>query len=146
MTLQSWESLPAVGTPLTQRRIRPSYDALIVDDNKELRGYLATALQRQGYDILQASCPYAAWGLMHFRGLPRLLVTDVDFGVESPSGHELTRRALTLSAGLRVLRMSGDDVHGDFSHPHVQNLPKPFNTHSFMRAVRQYVPAQLPLF
>ena len=142
LTLDSFPALPAV----TLRHVHTSYDILVADDNAVLRGLLTSRLEQRGYRVLQAECPVSAYELLDIHGLPRLLVTDVDFGTEAPSGHELARRAVGLSRHLHVLRMSGDDVAGDFSHPRVRNLSKPFDMGQFLQAVHPYVPAQLPLF
>jgi PAS domain S-box-containing protein len=101
---------------------------LLVEDDQELRTYLAEVLRGLGYRVLIAGDAKAALSVLE-RDAVRvdLLLTDVV--MPGTNGRDLGRRALDLRPGLRVLYMTGYSrnavVHQGRLEPGVDLLQKP---------------------
>ena len=109
--------LPVAELPTVQSRVLPAADArggaetiLLVEDQEEVRKFIATVLEAYGYRVLAAGD--AEQGLRICAAqLVDLLVTDVV--MPKLSGVELARRARLALPGLRALFISGysEDTH-----------------------------------
>jgi CheY-like chemotaxis protein len=79
---------------------------LIVEDDSDLRIYLADVLRSLGYHVLTAANPTAALPILEHRSRRiDLLLTDVV--MPGMNGRELGARAQKIRPGLRVLYMTG---------------------------------------
>ena len=79
---------------------------LVVEDDERVRALVRTALEMNGYQVLEAGNGYDALKLCReFRGEIDLLLMDVV--LPGFSGQSLAARAAAVSPGIRVLYMSG---------------------------------------
>jgi PAS domain S-box-containing protein len=100
---------------------------LVVDDEPAVRAISARILQREGYQVLQASDGRAALELMEKQGPPALVLTDVM--MPGMGGDELARRIKEGYPGLPVIFMSGysaDDPRWQGFEGIASVLQKPF--------------------
>jgi signal transduction histidine kinase/CheY-like chemotaxis protein len=112
---------------------------LIVEDDSELRSYLADALRGLGYHVLTA--PHAASALSileHSSVKLDLVLTDVV--MPGMNGRELARRAEEIRPGIRVLYMTGYSrnavVHHGRLDEGVELLQKPITQSELAARVR----------
>jgi PAS domain S-box-containing protein len=112
---------------------------LLVEDNEELRAYMAEVLRGLGYQVLVASGALGAVPLLeqHSRRID-LLLTDVV--MPGMNGRELGKRAQEIRPGLRVLYMTGYSrnavVHQGRLEENVQLLQKPISQSVLAARVR----------
>jgi len=79
---------------------------LVVEDDQRVRSLVRTALEMNGYLVLEAGGGYEALQLCReHRGEIDLLLMDVV--LPGLSGHALATRAAAVCPGIRVLYMSG---------------------------------------
>jgi two-component system, cell cycle sensor histidine kinase and response regulator CckA len=113
---------------------------LIVDDESEIRGVIRSALERCGYDVLEAGDGSAALDLTRsYPGPIQLLVSDLD--MPEMNGHRLADEVLRMRPRCRVLFMSGSGREETASHE-VRAYPeafiqKPFTLHGLATSVRE---------
>jgi PAS domain S-box-containing protein len=103
---------------------------LVVEDNDDLRAYLAEVLRELGYNVLLAPAGRSALALLEQASRRiDLLLTDVV--MPGMNGRELGRQAQALRPGLRVLYMTGYSrnavVHQGRLDEGVQLLQKPIS-------------------
>jgi len=121
---------PTIPSPSTQ----PATSILVVDDERQVRRFMAESLRTQGFAVTDVSSGEA--GLAALReGRFDLLVAD--FAMPGMNGAELARQARTLQPDLRVLIVSGyansaalEEVLGE-----ARMLRKPFAIAELMEAV-----------
>ena len=113
----------------------PVPTVLVVDDEHALRGFVCTALERDGYTALEASHPKEAIEIVRgYQGRIDLVLTDVH--MPDMCGTELVPLLLARRPGMRVLYMSGflDEIPpGDV----VPLLEKPFTVAALRLAVER---------
>ena len=119
---------------------------LLVEDDAAVRALAKRALERRGYDVLEAGGGGAALAVSAGAGAIHLLVTDVV--MPGMGGRELAGRLRGLRPGLRVLYMSGytDDAlvrHGVLAGE-AAFLQKPFTPESLARKVREVLDGPPP--
>ena len=139
--------LPATSTPVPETASLPASaqplgteTVLVAEDEAPVRRLITSVLQRQGYQVIEASTGPEALELV--RRQPHsisLLVTDMVMP-GGMTGGELAAAARPLQQGLRVLYISGysrEMVEGR-TQPRVpgQFLPKPFRPDELVGAVR----------
>jgi PAS domain S-box-containing protein len=101
---------------------------LVVEDDSDLRTYLAEVLRELNYHVLTAANPEVALGILE-QGSSRvdLLLTDVV--MPGMNGRELGKRARQLRPDLRVLYMTGYSRNAVVHHGRLEDglelLPKP---------------------
>ena len=78
---------------------------LVVEDEEVVRSLVREILEREGYDVVAASCGEEALALAAEGELPRLLLTDVV--MPAMSGAEVFEALHERAPGLRALFMSG---------------------------------------
>ena len=111
----------------------------MVEDEKVVRSLIRTALQANGYTLLEAADGEAALRLCERHSGPiHLLVSDVV--MPQMGGRELVERLLAVHPEVRVLFVSGytDDAvvrHGVLQ-AEVAFLQKPFSVDALQRTVR----------
>jgi two-component system cell cycle sensor histidine kinase/response regulator CckA len=93
---------------------------LVVDDQDVVRDVVRLALERAGYDVLEASSPNAAIDLVRGDGAIDLLVTDIV--MPEMDAFELADRIACEVPGVRVLYTSGYTDAGAEGH----FIQKPF--------------------
>jgi two-component system, cell cycle sensor histidine kinase and response regulator CckA len=135
------EDAPAdSGKPEAVIALRGKETVLVVEDQAEVRKYVAAALGTYGYRVIQAADAEEALLLCEReRGRVDLLLTDVV--MPNWSGQELADRLGQRWSGIRVLFMSGyaDDAilrHG-FPAKGVNFIQKPFSPDQLAIRVRQ---------
>jgi len=131
-------SAPAVASPIGRETI------LLVEDERAVRAFIKTALQRFGYRVLEADSGESALALFEQLGAPiQLLLTDVV--LPRMPGRELAEHVLRTRPGVKVLFMSGysqqmTTVQG-FLKPGVHLLEKPFSVQELLTKTRQLLEA-----
>ncbi|NLE61020.1 MAG: response regulator, partial [Planctomycetes bacterium] len=118
-----------------------SETVLVVEDDEAVRTMLARALQRYGYDVLEATSGEEALRLcQNMEKPPDLLVTDVVMPGQL-NGRQLVARLGTLYPALKVVYISGymDVTSADEGNlePGAVFLQKPFTPTTLAKKVRQ---------
>ena len=112
---------------------------LLVEDRESVREFVQEVLLDAGYTVLVAEDGMQAVSLFNDYAEPiDLLLTDVI--MPGMNGAELASFLLDLSAGLKVLYMSGytDAISLQTAHPGQKHfLHKPFMPHDLLWSVRQ---------
>ena len=137
----------AVATTAAVARVdlpRGTETVLLVEDAAAVRAVARQVLQRQGYNVLEASDGEDALHLAaRYQGTIDLVLTDVV--MPRAGGRELAERLLTVRRDTRVLYMSGytDDsvVRHGILEGGVAYLQKPFSPEGLARKVREVLDA-----
>jgi nitrogen-specific signal transduction histidine kinase/ActR/RegA family two-component response regulator len=112
---------------------------LVVEDDADVRGYVADTLGSLGYDVLQAENAEKALDLIdEYEGI-KLLLTDVV--MPGMNGRKLAEAAIERRPHLKVLFMTGYSrnaiVHQGRLDPGVSLIQKPVTSESLATAVRK---------
>jgi two-component system cell cycle sensor histidine kinase/response regulator CckA len=136
---------PAVGPkPVMPRVPAPApttahETVLLVEDDDAVRLIAASALKRQGYNVLEAATPLIACEIFEQRGNDiALLLTDII--MPEMNGPTLAQRLVAKRPELRVLFMSGyADVTSPFDtdNANIAFLSKPFHASTLAAKVRE---------
>jgi len=121
---------------LDETRLRGRERVLLVEDDPDIREFVARTLAGLGYTVGEAATGREALALLTTGPAPDLLLSDVIMpgGV---SGHDLIIAARRQHPALRVLLMSGySDQTADLLPPDCALLEKPFLKLDLARAVR----------
>jgi two-component system cell cycle sensor histidine kinase/response regulator CckA len=152
------ESQPGLGSTFTiylpkteqaaQVRTRPApamspagtETILLVEDERGVRAFVKTALQRFGYQVIEADTAEAALTILERFTTPiHLLLTDIV--LPRIDGRELAERVTRDRPHVRVLFMSGYpsrlSTGGALLEPGVQLLEKPFTAQALLTKTRQ---------
>ena len=116
-------------------RSRPK--VLLVDDEQAIRFFVSRILQREGFDVLEASDGCDACSLLRrIPGSVDLLVTDVR--MPRMTGIELVETVKVESPAMPVVYISGDPLHDQLHDPssRVVFLQKPFRPQAILDAIR----------
>jgi PAS domain S-box-containing protein len=136
----------AASTPVSFES-RGEETVLLVEDESAVRGFIAEALRRQGYLVIEAADGDQAIDTAHgHAGVIHLLVTDL--AMPGMTGRELARFLIHERPGLRVLFISGysdqrAEPRGSEGGPEAF-LQKPFTSLVLARQVRQVLDAPGP--
>jgi two-component system, NtrC family, sensor kinase len=117
---------------------------LVVEDDADVRGYVADTLGSLGYDVLQAENAETALKLIdEYKGIG-LLLTDVV--MPGMNGRKLAEAAVERRPGLKVLFMTGYSrnaiVHQGRLDPGVSLIQKPVTSENLATAVRKRLDAK----
>jgi CheY-like chemotaxis protein len=117
---------------------------LVVEDQAGPRALVVRALERLGYDVLEADGPGRAGDVVRECGRPiQLLLTDVV--MPHTSGPELAERLVTNGPIPRLLFMSGyvdgENVGAEIAELGAELLQKPFTPQQLARVVRAVLDA-----
>lgn len=116
-------------------RDSPTASVLIVDDDPDVRSFMAEALADQGFQVRQ--CGDGKSGLKEFEK-ERPDVVVLDFVMPSMSGAEVASRILEKEPGQKILFVSGYSETDAIRQiaPNSPLLTKPFRSESLARAIR----------
>jgi DNA-binding NtrC family response regulator len=119
---------------------RGSETILVVEDNDEVRKLAVRVLEKQGYNVLEASTGEEALLLCERRKEPiHMLLVDVV--MPGMSGWELAKNLLSLYPEMKVLYMSGytDNTiaHHGILKPGLNYIQKPFTLEGLAKKVRE---------
>jgi PAS domain S-box-containing protein len=120
---------------------------LLVEDERGVRRFIASSLQRFGYRVVEAENAEAAIAaLSNWQGALDLLLTDVV--LPGMSGPELAGHVLQARPATRVLYMSGYTERyltvNDTLDPAVELIEKPFTAHDLLTRTRQLLSGEKP--
>ena len=121
---------------VSERHKRPLI--LLADDDEPVRGLCRTALERGGYDVVEARNAVEALGFLGaMEASFALMITDVVMpgGMDGVALGEAVRR---LRPGLPILYMTGYSRRAVDIEP---VLRKPFSLHELLRVVGELVQA-----
>lgn len=108
---------------------------LLVDDSPRVRPLVRQILTDAGWNVLEAGGPEEALALLQGQETKiALLLTDIM--MPGVSGVELADLAKASRPGIRVLCMSGFDVHESI-HDGVEFIAKPFHPNALVEKVRE---------
>ena len=129
------EAVPAMGGKET---------VLVVEDQPEVRGYAAAALEAYGYQVIQAANAEEALLVCEREG-ERIDLVLTDVVMPGLSGVELADRLKKLRRGIKVLFMSGytgdTTVHDGVLQKEAQLIHKPFGPGALAVKVREMLVA-----
>ncbi|HYZ39549.1 MAG TPA: ATP-binding protein [Stellaceae bacterium] len=121
-----------------ERAPRPA-TVLVVEDDGEVREYIAAALIQLGYSVLQAGEASAALSVIERHPEVDILLTDV--GLPGINGRRLADEASRRHAGIKSLLISGYAkdaiVHNGVLDSGVELLSKPFTMNSLAQKIAQ---------
>jgi CheY-like chemotaxis protein len=117
---------------------------LVVEDQAEVREYVATALEAYGYRVIQAENAAEAL-LVCEREAERIDLVLTDVVMPNLSGRELAHRLEKRWPGIKVLFMSGYTgdaiMHHGASKEGTEYIPKPFGPDQLAIKVREVLGA-----
>jgi DNA-binding NtrC family response regulator len=109
---------------------------LIVEDEDDIRAVFAQALEKAGFDVVEAETADAAtWKFES--DFPEMLVTDIHLP-GTLSGVGLAQMARDRLPGLPILFITGREPISDFTQPYAVLL-KPFGLAKFIRSIRRLI-------
>jgi CheY-like chemotaxis protein len=120
--------------------LKGSETVFVIEDNTSVRRFIRDALQRYGYEILEASTGENAIGMIgdHSDKMIHLLLTDVV--IPGMNGRECAECMMSFHPEMKVLYMSGHaegaTVHQGVLEPGVAFLQKPFTPMLLAQKVR----------
>jgi signal transduction histidine kinase len=141
-------SLPATQAAAVPRRqptqVQPSSvgteTVLVVEDEPGVRAFIRTALQRFGYEVLEAESAENALTLVE-SGPPTIHLLLTDVVLPRMTGRALAEQLRAASPTLRVLFMSGysEEVstREGFLKPGMQLIEKPFTVQALLGRIRE---------
>jgi PAS domain S-box-containing protein len=136
--IEKGETLPAVDEPTCSGRQERAC-VLLVEDDEDVRLFVAEALETLGYRVFQAAEGQSALRILDEHPEIALLFTDV--GLPGLNGRGLAEAARQRSPGLKVLFTTGYArnaiVHNGVLDPGVDLLAKPFTTEALGRKLEQ---------
>jgi len=130
---------PPAASPGERAPGRSGECVLVVEDDAQVRGYVAETLTELGYDVLEAADADQALQLLRRYKTVSLLLTDVV--MPGKNGRKLAEEARALDPSLRVLYMTGYSrnaiVHQGRLDPGVELIQKPLTSEELAAAVRR---------
>lgn len=134
MTQPTTQTIDELPTEAKRRTV------LVVDDEQDLRGLVASVLTEYGYKVITAATAAKAIAMLDkMDAPPDLLLTDVV--MPGMSGPMLADQLLAKFAGARVLFMSGYDERQVVQRYVVEKgfnlIIKPFQLHNLCAAVKK---------
>jgi NO-binding membrane sensor protein with MHYT domain/nitrogen-specific signal transduction histidine kinase len=125
---------PAATSSAIDERVAAGEKVLLIDDDADLRGMLAAALEQHGYRVFQAGDGPSGLALLDAE--PDVAV--LDFAMPDMNGVEVARRIRALRPGLRLIFASGfadtDAIHA-VAGPDAIVLRKPFRVDELLRVI-----------
>lgn len=132
--MEAWMTAPS-----TLSELRGKETILVIDDEESLRRFLAAALERQGYVVLQAATPDEARRACD-EVATKIDLLVADLGIPGCSGTQLANELLARHPGTKVLFISGAagrELRPAFSgRIGAAFVQKPFTLHQIASQVR----------
>ncbi|MFN7984706.1 MAG: ATP-binding protein [Vicinamibacterales bacterium] len=128
------ETVPVTPRVSSATERRPGGRILVVEDLESVRALTREMLQTEGYDVLEASTPHEALGIVDTLREPLDLVLS-DVMMPEMNGSELVSAIREKKPGVPVLFMSGLPKALEWSEPEAF-LPKPFTRAALLSQVR----------
>ncbi|WP_062308546.1 response regulator [Alicyclobacillus sendaiensis] len=120
-----------------------AYKVLVVDDQFGIRVLLHEVLQREGYEVFQASNGPSALSIVE-REQPDLVLLDMK--IPGMDGLEILRNLRKLGVDAKVIMMTAygelDLIHEALEMGAVAHFTKPFDIDELRRAVREHLEAR----
>ncbi|AEJ45007.1 response regulator [Alicyclobacillus acidocaldarius] len=120
-----------------------AYKVLVVDDQFGIRVLLHEVLQREGYEVFQASNGPSALSIVE-REQPDLVLLDMK--IPGMDGLEILRNLRKLGVDAKVIMMTAygelDLIHEAMEMGAVAHFTKPFDIDELRRAVREHLGAR----
>jgi CheY-like chemotaxis protein len=118
--------------------VRLSPTILIIEHDAHLRELVASALKRDGYNVIEASDPDAATDVVGC-GLYQVDILLTDIMLPTMSGDELAREMLEIQPNLKIIFSTASN-QSEFGAalrniPHHACLRKPYGAEALRRAV-----------
>jgi DNA-binding response OmpR family regulator len=107
---------------------------LVVEDSAAVRGLIVVILERAGYQVIPVSDPASA--LEAGSGLSSSDLVICDVHLQGQSGIGLCDRLREQVPGLKILYMSGQNIHAMLSGDSAF-LPKPFRPEALVAKVKE---------
>jgi len=114
---------------------------LVVEDDSQVRRFVARVLRAEGYVVLEASCGREGLETFTSHGEKRIAVIITDVLLPNMSGPEMIDRILTLAPAVGVVFMTGDMAGAslwDGLHSRSILLRKPFTRAAVIEAIRRF--------
>ncbi|MEO6225391.1 MAG: PAS domain-containing protein, partial [Sphingomicrobium sp.] len=129
------EAEPASDEPMAETRAVTSQSILVIDDDPDVRGFIAAALEEQGYRVHQAND--GTEGLAEM-ALEKFDLVIIDFIMPGLSGAEVAEQILGGAPEQPILFVSGysETEAVKRTAPNALLLAKPFRPDALQRAVR----------
>ncbi|ACV59788.1 response regulator [Alicyclobacillus acidocaldarius] len=120
-----------------------AYKVLVVDDQFGIRVLLHEVLQREGYEVFQASNGPSALSIVE-REQPDLVLLDMK--IPGMDGLEILRNLRKLGVDAKVIMMTAygelDLIHEAMEMGAVAHFTKPFDIDELRRTVREHLEAR----
>ncbi|MBF8376589.1 response regulator [Alicyclobacillus mali] len=120
-----------------------AYKVLVVDDQFGIRVLLHEVLQREGYEVFQASNGPSALSIVE-REQPDLVLLDMK--IPGMDGLEILRNVRKLGVDAKVIMMTAygelDLIHEAMEMGAVAHFTKPFDIDELRRVVREHLEAR----
>ncbi|WP_206885129.1 response regulator [Alicyclobacillus mali (ex Roth et al. 2021)] len=120
-----------------------AYKVLVVDDQFGIRVLLHEVLQREGYEVFQASNGPSALSIVE-REQPDLVLLDMK--IPGMDGLEILRNVRKLGVDAKVIMMTAygelDLIHEAMEMGAVAHFTKPFDIDELRREVREHLEAR----
>jgi two-component system response regulator (stage 0 sporulation protein F) len=120
------------------------HKVLIVDDQFGIRTLLNEVLQKEGYEIHQASNGFQALHIME-KHAPDLVLLDIK--IPGMDGLEILKKMKEMDPEIRVIIMTAygelDMIEETKKHGALDHFSKPFDIGEIQEAVKQYLSVNL---
>jgi CheY-like chemotaxis protein len=117
---------------------------LIIEDEEQVRKLIATLLQEEGYEALEAPNGKIGSQLFHNHRID-LIITDIF--MPEKEGLETIRELKDIQPNIKIIAMSGGGQKGNMDFLPIAKhlgadytLAKPFSIHTLLSVVQQLVP------
>ena len=125
--------------------LKGSETILLVEDEESLRGLARSLLVANGYTVLEAGLPQAAFEIARQHpGTIDLLLTDMV--MPGMDGRALAANLARVRPAMRVIYMSGYTgfTHSGLADAEISLLAKPFTRETLLRKVREAIQSKAP--
>ncbi len=107
---------------------------LLVDDDDSLRGFVAAALRKNEFDVIEANDGDAAWDMMQTQSFD-LLLTDIV--MPNMDGVELSTKAICADPNIKVMFMTGFSGMTGAIESKTTVISKPFHLNDIVVQVQK---------
>jgi two-component system cell cycle response regulator CpdR len=108
---------------------------LVVDDDDSLRGFVAKALSKEGFDVIEAEDGSVAWDQLQSSDDIDLLLTDIV--MPNMDGVELSTKAICANPDIKVMFMTGFTGMASQLDNKTTVIAKPFHLNDIVAQVQR---------